>query len=317
LTTDRVKKMNRYLLETDQNQCYTEDGRSVPCKNSGQDACRQKARRLSGRQRFQVLEQLVRDNLTGAVWTRNANPAEYPLTWIEALAYVADMRQRRAHGCDHWQLPSRGLLFSLVSHQNINPALPDGHPFDNVFPGYFWSADSCSRLPDQAWYVHLGGGRVHRGMKHGSYMVWPMSPGKQSATDPGHKEKARFIADGACIHDAATGLTWSKDANPAGNPLTWQGALSMVDTLNREQFGGRHDWRLPNIMELESLVDLGAHSPALRTDHPFANVQDAYWSSTTSVYEPRYAWTLYSRDGIIGVGFKPGDDFFLWPVRTG
>ena len=34
--------MNRYLLETDQNQYYTEDGRSAPCKNSGQDACCQK-----------------------------------------------------------------------------------------------------------------------------------------------------------------------------------------------------------------------------------------------------------------------------------
>ena len=309
--------MIRYLLETDQNQCYTEDGRSAPCENSGQDGCRPKNQHPSDRQRFQVLDHVVTDNLTGAVWTRNANPVEYPLTWKEALAYVADMRVRRAHGYDNWQLPPRGLLFSLISHQKINPALPDGHPFDNVFPGYFWTADSSCRLPDQAWYVHLGGGRVHRGMKHGSYMVWPMSPGKQKAIDPGRKEKVRFTADDACIHDAPTGLTWSKDANPAGRSLTWQGALSMVATLNQEQFGGRRDWRLPNIRELESLVDLGSHSLALPTGHPFVNVQDAYWSSTTSVYEPRYAWTLYSRDGIVGVGFKPGDDFFLWPVCNG
>jgi len=81
--------MNRYLLETDQNQFYTEDGRSAPCKNSGQDACCQKAYHLPGRQRFQVSDQVIRDNLTGAVWSRNANPTEYPLTWNEALAYVA------------------------------------------------------------------------------------------------------------------------------------------------------------------------------------------------------------------------------------
>ena len=309
--------MNRYLLETDQNQYYTEDGRSAPCKNSGQDACCQKVYHLPGRQRFQVSDQVVRDNLTGAVWSRNANPAEYPLTWNEALAYVANMRESSAFGYDDWRLPSRAHLFSLISHQQINPALPDGHPFDNVFPGYYWSADSCCRLPDQAWYVHLGGGRVHRGMKQGSYMVWPMSPGNQKPDVPGYTEKVRFTAKHAWVRDMHTDLIWSKDANPAGRPLTWQGALSMVDALNRKQFGGCSDWRLPNIRELESLVDPGAHSPALPTDHPFVNVQDAYWSSTTSVYEPRYAWTLYSRDGIVGVGFKPHEDFYAWPVRNG
>jgi hypothetical protein len=128
--------MNRYLLETDQNQCYTEDGRSAPCKNSGQDACCQKVYHLPGRQRFQVSDQVVRDNLTGAVWSRNANPAEYPFTWNEALAYVADMRECSVFGYDDWRLPSRAHLFSLISHQQIHPALPDGHPFDNVFPGY-------------------------------------------------------------------------------------------------------------------------------------------------------------------------------------
>jgi hypothetical protein len=30
---------------------------------------------------------------------------------------------------------------------------------------------SCARLPNQAWYIHLGGARVFKGMKHGSYMV--------------------------------------------------------------------------------------------------------------------------------------------------
>jgi len=309
--------MNRRLLETDQIQCYAQEGQSIPCEASGQDASLEKIHLPSRRQRFRLSRHAAADKLTGAVWSRDANPAEYPLTWNEAMTFVADMRARQAHGYDNWQLPSRDLLFSLISHQNVNPALPGDHPFDNVFTGYYWTVDSCCRLPDQAWYVHLGGGRVHRGMKHGSYMVWPISAGNQQTVDPDRGEKVRFTADGSCVHDAHTGLTWSKDADPAGRPLTWQEALSMVHTLNRKQFGGCRDWRLPNIRELESLVDLGAHSPALRTGHPFVNIQDAYWSSTTSVYEPRYAWTLYSRDGIVGVGFKPGDDFFLWPVRSG
>jgi hypothetical protein len=310
--------MHRHLLETDQIECYAQEGQAIPCQSSGQDASFEKIHLPSRGQRFRLSSHAVADELTGAVWNRDANPAEYPLTWNEAMAFIADMRANQAHGHNNWQLPSRDLLFSLISHQNVNPALPGDHPFDNVFPGYYWSADSCRRLPDQAWYVHLGGGRVHRGMKHGSYMVWPISLDNQKSVDPGTSGKARFtIVDNALVHDAHTGLIWSKDADLTGHPLTWQEALSMVHTLNRKQFGGCRDWRLPNIRELESLVDLGAHSPALTTGHPFVNVQDAYWSSTTSVYEPRYAWTLYSRDGIVGVGFKPGDEFFLWPVRNG
>ena len=85
--------------------------------------------------------------------------------------------------------------------------------------------------------------------------------------------------------------------------------------MNRESAGGSGAWRLPNIRELESLVDTDAHSPALPPGHPFGDVADGYWSSTTSVFEPRYAWTIYTRDGAVGVGFKAKADFFTWAVR--
>lgn len=46
--------------------------------------------------RFACEDELVRDRLTGLVWVRNANLAEYLLTWQEALALVADMNGARA-----------------------------------------------------------------------------------------------------------------------------------------------------------------------------------------------------------------------------
>jgi len=49
-------------------------------------------------------------------------------------------------------------------------------------------------------------------------------------------------------------------------------------------------WRLPNINELESLVDCGQYNPALPMHHPLTAVQNIYWSSTTSLYEPDWAW---------------------------
>jgi hypothetical protein len=85
--------------------------------------------------------------------------------------------------------------------------------------------------------------------------------------------------------------------------------------MNIKMDFGFNDWRIPHIRELESLIDLEMHSPALPADHPFINIQDFYWSGTTSIYEPRYAWALYIQDGALGVGFKANPEFFLWPVR--
>jgi hypothetical protein len=75
-------------------------------------------------------------------------------------------------------------------------------------------------------------------------------------------------------------------------------------------------WRLPNINELESLVDASAHTPALPLDHPFTGLNDGYWSSTTSFFEPDWAYVLYLNKGAVGVGFKPGAEFYVWPVRS-
>jgi hypothetical protein len=227
------------------------------------------------------------------------------------------MREQQMHGQADWQLPSRDLLFSLVSHQVVNPAVTSPHPFENIFNGYYWTGDGCRRLPDQAWYIHMGGGRIQRGMKHGSYLIWPVCPGRDRTQAGAAKRMgARFAVDGDSVHDRRTGLTWLRDANPLDRRRSWEAALAAVNAINDDLVGSQPAWRMPNIRELESLVALDAHTPAIAAGHPFVNVQEAYWSSTTSVYEPRYAWTLYCRDGSVGVGYKPQAAFHLWPVRS-
>lgn len=81
---------------------------------------------------------------------------------------------------------------------------------------------------------------------------------------------------GSVVADAFTKAVWSKDANPAEFPLSWQEALLMVVAFNRKKAGGRNDWRMPTIREVESLVDISSHSPDLPAGHPFVEVEDAY-----------------------------------------
>ena len=203
---------------------------------------------------------MVLDTLTGLRWSRDANPFEFPYSWEEAFDLIAGLNRSRTHGREDWRLPSRRELFSLISHRLINPALPQGHPFRNVFHGYYWTATPCARLSDQAWYIHLGGGRVYRGRQQGACLVWPVAGSGWHPLPPAQ----RFRVQGLAVEDRLTELWWTPSARTGCAQMTWEDALRAPSALNRDKYGGRTDWRLPNIRELESLVDLARHSPALR-----------------------------------------------------
>jgi len=158
-------------LKTDQSGCYNESGDEVSCPGSGQDGENNQVQAVQGI-RFDTQGEVVCDRATGLKWNLNASPDRFPASWPEAFEFVDQLNRSNHHGIGNWRLPFRKELFSLISHHYINPALPDGHPFTGVFPGYYWTASACRRLADQAWYVHLGGGRIYRGMQANYYMVW-------------------------------------------------------------------------------------------------------------------------------------------------
>ncbi|MGD8801488.1 MAG: DUF1566 domain-containing protein, partial [Desulfobacterales bacterium] len=116
--------------------------------------------------------------------------------------------------------------------------------------------------------------------------------------------------------DCLTHRVWLKQIGAMERRVSWKKAFEVIDTLNMQKAGGYADWRLPNIRELESLVDLNCHSPALAAGYPFERIADGFWSATTSVYETRYAWVLYPRDGAVGVGYKPLREFCALAVRS-
>ena len=211
-----------------------------------------------------------------------------------------------------------------------------------MFSGYYWTATTCRRLPREAWYVHLGGGRVFKGMKHGSYMLWPVrttaparggfsdghvavpdtdASGTIDRTAPGADSAWQWKegGDGAIktLTDRINRLTWCWHSELSAAPASWNEALDLARKLNRLTAAGCADWHLPNVREAAALVDLQHHSPAL--PEPFRAVvpaQAGFWTSTTSALDPRYAWVLYAQDGAVGVGYKIKPDFQVLVVRT-
>ena len=80
---------------------------------------------------------------------------------------------------------------------------------------------------------------------------------------------------------------------------------------------GRSDWRLPNVNELESLVNKQPNLAEWLQAQGFRNLQvDYYWASTTYAALPRYAWSVDIYGGIVA-GHDKADAYFVWPVRRG
>ena len=97
----------------------------------------------------------------------------------------------------------------------------------------------------------------------------------------------RFHDNGnGTILDNLTGLVWLQDAD-CFSSRDWQQALDNANSLAAPSCGlsdgsRAGDWRLPNVKELQSLLDFGQVNPSLSQGHPFLKLSsDYYWSSTT------------------------------------
>lgn len=124
------------------------------------------------------------------------------------------------------------------------------------------------------------------------------------------------------VTDNLTGLTWLRNANLFGE-VTWDDALAKANGL-AAGIGGLNDgsaagdWRLPNVNEFQSLLDLDNTSgPAIAPDSPFFNlVPSNYWTATSVALAPPLGWFV-----ALAVGppvFDLKINFMrMWPVKGG
>ena len=305
------------VLSTGQQHCYDVAGAVVSCQGTGQDGEYRPGLPWPG-DRFLTRNGVVLDRLTDLEWSRSANPAEWPMPLHEALRFITDLNERLYLGHNDWRVPGRAELRSLTSFADRNPALPAGHPFTDVYLSWYWTTTPSARNSEYAWYVHLEGARTFFGHRGEDHLVWPCRG--HSRIVPMHGSfnvdaGARFLVRTPTVLDRATGLEWTRNANLLDGPARWEDALAAVRGLAPSLEGANSGWRLPTINELDSLVDLGRYQPALPAGHPFEAVGDAYWSSTSSAFEPDWAMALYFDLGRVGVGQKTGRSFFVWAVR--
>jgi hypothetical protein len=80
----------------------------------------------------------------------------------------------------------------------------------------------------------------------------------------------------ANLHGADTTCTWAEATG------AW------IAAVNATNLGGHHDWRIPNVKELQSLIDYGSINPAFSFQDATAN--GTHWSSTSLATASSNAW---------------------------
>ena len=299
----------------------------------------------------------VIDNLTGIEWTRNANTIDHslcnystPMAWYDALDYIKCLNENSYLGFNDWRLPNANELQSLINvEEPITSSWLNTQGFLNVQEDFYWSSTTTAFSPDSAWGISMKRGFVIDFSKNETLFVWPVhglttlpaliwqtgetisySEGDDGDLQVGVPSPVpRFIDHGdGTITDSLTGLMWLKDASCLGINI-WENTTLYITDFNAhpkhysqwcdDYIASYNDWRLPNLKELQSLIDYSQYEPPLPSGHPFKNVQSSYfdyWTSSTYANDTKGAWSVDMWYGII-YPFTKEFQFFIWPVRGG
>jgi len=255
----------------------------------------------------------ISDNVTGLMWQQD--PGE-KLTWPEAVELLKQINQEGMYGYNDWRIPSMKELYSLVDFSGLTRKSSDTSvPYIDTDYFAFEYGDAAgenrfidSQILSSTIYdsTTLGGNTTVFGYNFADGRIKGYEIDKdfycyfvRGNTSYGQNI---FVDNGdGSITDEATSLMWSqydsgyyKAGTESDGTLNWQEALEWVDEMNASNFLGYSDWRLPNIKELQSLVDytkspVTTGTPAIDDLFyctPILNCFDEddygyYWSSTT------------------------------------
>ncbi len=94
------------------------------------------------------------------------------------------------------------------------------------------------------------------------------------------------------------GMRWN-GSHCTGQSLTytWSGALEMVNEFNANKVGGRSNWRLPKVEELNSIVEKRCFKPAINLEAFPYSPEAGFWTdSSVEGVQPR-VWIVHFLHG--------------------
>lgn len=324
------------LADTNQRVCYSNSSRMTSCPGSGESLYGQDAQygwdrshestdRFTRDTTISLGNPLVTDNITGLVWQGCAvgfsgkecaiRDSEISMTynWDEALAYCNSLSWG---GYDDWRLPDAYELQSIVDC-SVDRRSIDAAAFPETPNSFFWSSFSYAPLTSGAWGVEFFLGRVDYDTKMNHNYVRCVR--SEPTPQPARFTRDTATSDYPMVTDNRTGLIWqgcaagfSGDACGSGSAekKTWMEAIAYCEALD---WAGQTDWRLPNVKELQSIVD---YTTDYEVDHRSIDTaafpttpNDYFWSSTTLAAEASRAWYVRFTVGREGDNDKTTDHY--------
>jgi hypothetical protein len=129
-----------------------------------------------------------------------------------------------------------------------------------------------------------------------NWAEWPV-PNSQVDVTAGAPNLESYTDNGdGTVTDNVTGLMWQQVV--AATKYAWADAVAYCPTLT---LAGHSDWRLPSVIELLSIVDLGqSDSPLVHTINPTyfpSTPSDDFWSASLLAGSSSNAWHVSFDDG--------------------
>lgn len=108
-------------------------------------------------------------------------------------------------------------------------------------------------------------------------------------------------------------LMWQDNSDANTTKKMWKEAIRYCENLT---LANHNDWRLPNINELESLVDYKKFSGTKMQDGFINKAPDIYWSSTSGLGRHiKFGWWVYFGCGYGDWSGKTFEPYYVRCVR--
>lgn len=205
----------------------------------------------------------ISDVRSGLMWMKNDTWLELGrlITWHDGIEYSRKMNERKFAAHDNWRFPTcseaRTLFDWEVSNSDVqgteihlDPIFPAGCGFST------WTSETRGakaamgfdfRSEYEFWLA-----KENEGFPSGLRLV------RKIAAKPEVRDGERFIdnKDGT-ITDKTAGLMWKASDSylELDKWVSWQEAKMHLEEINKRQFAGRIDWRMPTRKEVQMIYD--------------------------------------------------------------
>ncbi len=249
----------------------------------------------------------VTDALTGLAWQTPAPGSESAVTWGDASAYCKGLTWGGLHG---YRLPTMVELASLTRYDLPPPSLDPAAFPSGAAMGDFWTSTVATAFGgSNAFFISHGDGRIgtrETSATAGAWCVHDLKP----AADTGCTRYAFADGEGS-VRDVETKLVWQRVQS--SGMKSWTDARAACKAL---PLGGEV-WRLPEVSELVTLLDL-AQAGASGLDPQFFGTGEPgayYWTATADAIGPTTAaWNVDTGTGVTAPGLS-SQQFYVRCVR--